>query len=497
MRRAAIVVALAALVAGLAATIASTARERRAADPETDARPDGCGRDYLAQTQRQIPTWVYVGDRNTPKTGPPPAPQHLEGVVDSPFERELAVHPTPEDLPTIHRSYDLNFNVLPDASFRGLLGGSAVDATGNYAGHGESTGRVHVEREQASTPRFVWPERGDRVSLFGNWIWDCGHWAGGGERTEIHPFRALWVARSHPVASQAEGDLFVTSDRSYAGIEADCAHLAKGVAVTFQACLVVAPREQGAYGSYRFHLAVPPRPRESSRLVVRVLDAGSSKSAPRPRTAVGSNGVDVSLDVPVGRVRVAARVLAGWTGGPPTDHVRVRFTRLLVRRAMDPGCANGQKTCGSKETTHGEQSSKGPGEWNVYVDAAGSWRVWGSGLLRARDGQVFHGGPVYDLRLRRRKPWRVLVYTRECDWGALGNADGPGNAMTPCPKTTEIGTFDGDDVPGLAVVHFGSPAAAIGSHVLRPQRYGSTCPAVNRLGCYEIAFRVERVPGRV
>jgi len=44
---------------------------------------------------------------------------------------------------------------------------------------------------------------------------------------------------------------------------------------------------------------------------------------------------------------------------------------------------------------------------------------------------------------------------------------------------------------------FGSPAAAIGSHVLRPQRYGSTCPAVNRLGCYEIAFRVERVPGRV
>jgi len=32
--------------------------------------------------------------------------------------------------------------------------------------------------------------------------------------------------------------------------------------------------------------------------------------------------------------------------------------------------------------------------------------------------------------------------------------------------------------------------------VLRPQRQGSTCPAVNRLGCYELAFRVERA-GRV
>jgi hypothetical protein len=30
--------------------------------------------------------------------------------------------------------------------------------TGNFAGQNESTGRVHVEREQGSLPFFAWPE---------------------------------------------------------------------------------------------------------------------------------------------------------------------------------------------------------------------------------------------------------------------------------------------------------------------------------------------------
>jgi hypothetical protein len=493
VRRAFAVLALAALAAGLAAAIGATAGQRAQPDPETDARPDGCARDYLKQTQRLSPTWVYVGDRDAPAAAPAPPPRRLEGRVASRYEPELASHPTREDLPTIHRSYDLNVNVLPDAAYRELLGGTASRRTGNFAGHNESTGRVHVEREQAATPRFAWPEAGDRVALVGNWVWDCGHWAGGGERTEIHPFRALWVERSHPLSSQAEGDLFVSSDRTYAGVEADCAHRSKGSVATFQACLLTEPAQQDVAGSYRFRLRLPPKPRPDARLALRVLDAGSSAGAPRASTRVVGSAVDVSLAVPHGRVVVAQRVLAGWTGGPPTDHVRVRFVSLLVRRAMDPGCTGGRTTCGSKETTHGEQVSKAPGEWNVYLDAAGSWRMWGSGLLRARDGQRFGGGPTFDLRLARGKPWRVFVFTRECDFGSLGNADGASHAMSPCPRSSEVGTFDGDDVPGIAVAHFRSPAAALGTHRLRPQSHGSTCPAVNTLGCYEVVFRVERV----
>jgi hypothetical protein len=495
MRRAGLVLALAAVCAGLAATLAATAREQPRADPEVDARPDGCGRDYLAQSQRQIPTWVFVGDRSAPAAGPAPPLRRLEGVVSSTYERELAVHPTPEDMPTIHRSYDLNVNVLPDPAYRGLLGGSEAARSGNFAGRGESTGRVHAEREQGATPFFVWPETGDRVALVGNWVWDCGHWAGGGERTEIHPFDVLWVERRDR-SPEAAGDLFLSTDKTFAGAQADCAHRAKGVGALFQPCQTTQSSWQDVSGTYRFRLRVPPRPGPKARLLVRVLDAGSTAEAPRPKARVKGNAVDVTLDAhatPGKKLVVAGRVLARWTRTAPAEHVRLRFTRLLVRRKMDPGCPGGRATCGSKQTTHGEQVSAGPGEWNVYVDAAGTWRMWGTGLLRARDGQVFRNGPTLDLRLARGRPWRVLVFTRECDFGSLGDADGASHALSPCPRSSEFGTFDGDDVPGIAVAHFRSPAAALGTHRLRPQRRGSTCPAVNRLGCYEIVFRVERV----
>jgi hypothetical protein len=495
MRRRALVLALAALCAGVAATLAATARDGRAVDPQVDARPDGCGRDYLAQSQRQQTTWAYVGDRSAPAAGAPPPLRRLDGVVVSRYEPELAVHPTPEDMPTIHRSYDLNLNVRADASDRDLLGGSAAQGTGNYAGRVESTGRVHVEREQGATPFFVWPDAGDRVSLVGSWVWDCGHWAGGGERTEIHPFDVLWVERRWP-SPDSEGDLFLSTDKTFAGVEADCAHATKGAVAAFQACLTTASSWQDVNGTYRFRLRAPLRPTARSHLVVRVVDAGSTPGAPRPQVRIRGAGVDVTLTMhaaPGRRVVVAQRVLAHWTHGVPEAHLRVRFTRLLVRRAMDPGCLDGKATCGSKETTHGEQVSSGPGEWNVYLDAAGTWRMWGSGLLRAHDGQVFRDGPTLDLHLARGRPWRLFVFTRECDFGSLGNADGASHALFPCPHSNEFGTFDGDDVPGYAVAHFRSPAASLGLHMLRPQRHGSTCPAVNRLGCYEIAFRVERV----
>ena len=443
MRRGVAVLALAVLSAGLAATLAATARQRALPDPQVEARPDGCGRDYLAQTRRDIPTWVFVGDRNAPASGPPPPPRRLEGRVVSRYFPELAVHPTPEDLPPIHRGYDFNFNVLPDPAYRGLLGGSAARRTGNFAGHSETTGRVHVEREQRALPAFTWPEAGDRVALVGSWVWDCGHWTGGGERTEFHSYRALWVERNGGRGSPAsatgasEGDLFLSSDKNYAGVEADCAHRAKGAIAAFHICLATEPAWQDLSGRYRFHLRVPPRPGPGARLVVRVVDAGSSEGAPWARTKANGNGVDVRIDVktkPGKRLVVAQRVLARWTGTARPEHLRIRFLRLIVRRAMDPGCPGGRNSCGSKETTHGEQFSRPPGEWNVYVDAAGVWKTWGGGLLRARDGQVFQKGPTLDVNLAPGRPWRVFVFTRECDFGSLGNADGATHALTPCPR---------------------------------------------------------------
>jgi hypothetical protein len=506
VKRVGVVLGTAALSAGLAAGLAATAGRQPPTfpDPQVQAGPDGCGRDYLAQVRRDIPTWVYVNDRDAPAAGPPPPQQRLEGAIASRYDPQLAVHPTEEDLPTIHRGYDFNFDVLPDKAYRDLLAGDPAQHTGNFAGRGPSTGRVHVEREQRALPFFAWPELGDRVTLVGSWIWDCGHWTPGGERTEIHSYRALWLERApgrpSPLSpsGETEGDLFLSSDKTYAGVEADCAHRTKGDTPAFRSCLATEPSWQDLSGSYRFRLRLPPRPAAGSRLLLHILDAGSSVGAPRAKAAVRAGGVDVTLSVsakPGAPLVIAQRVLARWTKAERPEHLRVRFLSLLVRRAMDPGCPGGRPTCGSVQTTHGEQVSAAPGEWNVYVNAAGVWRMWGSGLLRARDGQVFRGGPALDVHLARGRPWRVFVFTRECDFGSLGNADSAEHAMTPCPRSSEFGTFDGDDVPGIAVARFSSPDAALGLHRLRPLRLGSTCPAANTRGCYELQYRVERVRG--
>jgi hypothetical protein len=486
------------LAAGLAATLAAIAGP----DP-TQAAADGCVRNYIDQTQKKIPVWVYVGDHATPADGPPPPPQRLEGVTSSRYLPDLAVHPTEEDLPVVHRSYDFNFDVLPDAKYTGLMAGDSALHTGNFAGRGPSTGRVHVEREQAALPRFAWPEKGDRVVLVGSWVWDCGHWTPGGERTEIHSYRALWVVRRggrpSPLSpyGQSEGDLFLSNDKTYAGVEADCAHRTKGSTVAFRICLATESERQDVAGRYGFSLRVPPPPGSNARLIVRVVDARSSPAAPRPHVVVRGRNVDVSLKVarsPSSKLVVAKRILARWTGAPAPQHLRVRFVRLLVRRGMDPGCPLGQATCGSKETTLGEQVSSSPGEWNVYVEAAGVWATWGKGLLRARDEQVFRNGPTLDIYVGRHQSWRLFVFARECDWGSLGNADGPTHAMAPCPRSGEVGTFDGDDRPGVVIKHFRSPQASLGFHRARPlRRVLTTCPAVNKLGCYGLDYVVSRV----
>jgi hypothetical protein len=486
VRRARVVAGAAVLAAGLAATLAALAGRPAPGgiDPQ-QAVLDGCGRDYSAQVRREIPTWVYVGDHDAPPTGPPPPQQRLEGVVSSRYYPQLASHPTEEDLPTVHRAYDFNFDVLPDPVYRGLLGGDPAAHTGNFEGKSPSTGRVHVEREQTALPSFAWPEPGDRVALVGSWIWDCGHWLPGGERTEIHSYRALWVERT----GAGEGDLVVSNDKTYAGVEADCSHTAQRVTPVFQSCLATESRWADIRGTYHFRLDLPRRPGR-----VRVLDAGSSGGGARIRAVARGKGVDVTVTVttdPARRLVLAKRVLAG---APKREHLRVRFTRLLVRRAMDPGCANGRPSCGSKETTHGEQGSKPPGEWNVYLEAAGKWTTWAKGLLRTHDGQVFRNGPMLDVYVPRGRPWRVFAFARECDFGSFGNADGAGHAMTPCPRSSEYGSFaDGDDRPGVIVKRFPSPAAALGFHRGRPLRALSTCPIVNRRGCYELDYVVTRV----
>jgi hypothetical protein len=490
------------LVAAIAVAAAASALALTRPDPASQAQADGCQRTFSGLVSRQAPNWAYVNDKDYPANGPAPPPQWATGVVNSPLPA-LGSHPSPTDDPFVHTAYDVNFNVVPDAASSALVGGDPGANTGNFAGGvtslggetdlSEALGRLHIELEQTVYPTFAWPEPGNRVQVLGNWVWDCGHWENGGERTELHPFRALWIERPVSARSpygEAEGDLLITSNATPAGASADCAHRTKGNGDAFKSCLASAANWQDPSGSYGFTLPAPPKPSPATKLKIRIVDQGSA-GAPTVSVVKKGAGAHISLAVkasPNQRVVVAKQVFVGWTPVKASAlpvHLRVSFLSLLVRRAMDPGCPNGVKQCGSVETTRGDQITQPPGEFNIYWDAAGIWSPWQPALFAANDGQVIPGRQTVDLYVPRNRPWRVLTTGRECDFGSVN--------IVPCPHTSEFGNATGDDEPGLAVASFRSPGAAVGVHRVNAGLVPSTCPAANKDGCYQVTFRVSIV----
>lgn len=459
-------------------------------NPQTQAVGDGCRRDTTKILERLAPNWAYVNDRGAPASGPSPYAQWASGVVAAggrASERQLAVHPTGIDDPFSHGAYDGNLNLRPDPASSFLLG------TGNFSGDDETDGRLHVERESGSAwPFFAWPEQGDRVTLLGSWVWDCDHYQGEGEHTELHPIRAIWVARTtspRPPGGMTEGDLYASSDGTAAGLQAECAHRAKGDESAFHACVAPGEGWLDPSGDYRFTLPLPARPSRSARLRVRVVDAGSVGAPALAVTRVGSHLLLTAAvrAKPGKRLVLAKRVLAGWSKPPRRRivHLRVTTLSLLVRRSLDPTSARAGQT------------SYAPAEWNVYQDVAGVWSMWKPEVLRARDGRDYDTRHVVDLYLPSGLPWRFFLFTRECDFGSLGSAFGPNVPTFPCPHTQELGGFSGgqpgDDVPGWLAVHFRSPEASIGLHRANSSLAGSTCPPSVRKGCYQLTFLVARV----
>jgi hypothetical protein len=491
-----------ALAVAAAVVVASAgAASTKGPDPAQQALADGCARKTAELFTQQAPTWVYVDDKNFPALGPAPPPQWVKGAL--PPTRGvpwLAAHPTAVDDPPTHDSYDVLQNILPDSPYAGLLGGDEAAGTGNFEGDDEETGRLHTELEQGAFPDFAWPEQGNRVEVLGSWVWDCGHWLPGGERTELHPFRVLWVDRGVSTRSpsgETEGDLLITTVKTQAGKQADCAHKAKGSSLLFRACLAVEPNWQNVDGSYRFTLRAPPKPSAGAKLRARVLDGGSTTGAPRLGVKVGSGSATVSVTVrgtPGQRLVVAKRVFLGWSPMPAAKlplHLRLTFDRLLVRRAMDPGCPNGVPGCPSVETTRGGQITTSPGEWVLYTDVAGIWSPWKPSVLSVRDGQTVKLSRIVDFYVGRSKAWRLFVFTRECDFGSL--SANPTRPVAPCPASSELGDLAGDDVPGSVLDRYASPARSLGPHGSNSKLQESTCPAVNRAGCYRLTYRVRLV----
>jgi hypothetical protein len=466
-------------------------------DP-VDAVRDGCGTERFAIFNRLEPNWAYVNDRNTDASQPPPAGRWVSGVALPGDDSPLGVHPTPVDDPITHDSYDFILNLRPDPAGDDLLGGAEGTRTGNFAGDEEETARLHMEREEVGIPFAVWPEQGDRVQAYGSWVWDCEHFGGGGSRTEFHPIRALWAVRQFSPRSptgEAEAALWYSNSKTAAGVLADCAHRTKGDRQAFRTCQS-AGRATSSFadtGSRTFVLKAPPRPGPAGRLRARLVDVGSSRGAPRPRLSLAHDGVRVTLRLVSGRtVRVAYHVFVGWTRVPlhaRPRHLKVRLQELLVRRAMDPSCTLTQPDCPAKvETTQLGQNADAPGEWALYVDVGGIWSHVRPLVLRVRDGQRVRLAQTFDLYVPRGRTWRLAAFTRECDFGfpTFSRND---RTVYPCPRGEEFGHPTGDDRPGYLAA-----AGELGRHSADASLRESTCPPVNRQGCYRLTWSVLALP---
>ena len=121
------------------------------------------------------PQWVTVNPFNGAQDY-----RLLEGSV---FRSHVAVH---DDFLN-HDSHDANFSVTADPPFRNLI---------STEPEFENELLLGVEWETGSYPERFRPVYGDRVSVFGFWILDCGHPP---FYSEIHPPVGVAVHRPRPI----------------------------------------------------------------------------------------------------------------------------------------------------------------------------------------------------------------------------------------------------------------------------------------------------------
>ncbi|MCW2964257.1 MAG: hypothetical protein JWO17_1509 [Actinomycetia bacterium] len=453
-------------------------------DPNVQAIADGCQRDTTKIYTGLAPNWVYVNDKDFPSSGPPPAPRWVSGTVKGPLGL-LASRIASSDDPITHHSYDVNIDVTVDNA-NDFLTGVSRDTT-------PEQGTLHLERESTSFPEWARPQAGDRIQALGSWIWDCDHYQGRGEKTEFHPFRAAIVTRDVSprwAARTTEADVFVSTEATPAGRQAECAHTTKG-SDQFKSCSHSTPDWLSVNGSYAYDLAAPVTPCVHPGISSK--DHGSVNE-PRIVATVTSTGwhITFTINQPVGtRVVLAREEHATCENAPKLDHLRLHFDQLLVRRAMDPSCPPDKPTCPyANESTLLGQIVTAPGEWQLHWSVDGIWGRW-PGTLAAKDGSTFRGTQSVDFYVQPGKPWTLVTLARECDFGALPGWDGPGKPTLPCPRSSEVGNSAGDDYPGAITVT--QKGLALGTHIANASTAGSTCPPSNVKGCYQLTYTVSRL----
>lgn len=451
-------------------TCAATAVAKHPPAPSADgaALRDGCQRSDIPIGLVTSPEWVYV--YRDPKI------RRASGIA-------RVSHVSNEDDPLIHDWSDFNSNLVVDRGYSWMLGGSRARHTGNYAGHvSDEVGRLHFEWEMSTFPTFAWPWDGDRTTLWGSWIWDCGHWTVSpnnlpgakvtGETTELHPLDAIVVNRSDPYRArrgESETDAFISNAGTAAHAEQQCAlthHPADST--TYDSGYRNCARDRANFRqpllrSYSFFVPAPRRPSASTRLTFRAVTM-VHPSLGRERIRVERGGLAITVTLPrrAGAIRYGKSFFVSWAGAPAPAPTRLKVTlRTLVIHHADPSPSNPDKT---------------PPKWNLFLAVNGDWKLvndWVPGLARAHDGERFKINRSLTLTVPRGGRVLFQLAGRECDIPTHTTVFGlfiP--LLRPCaPNPDEINSnvyllLHNDDT-GTVLDVYRSAAAALGVHTRR------------------------------
>ena len=390
--------------------------------------------------------------------------------------------------------YDVNIDVTVDAA-DDFLTGTSRDTT-------PEQGTIHLERESSSYPEWARPQAGDRIEALGSWVWDCDHYQGrtARRRSSIPSARpgSAGIRAPSPRAprGEAEGDLFISTDPTPAGKQAECAHRDEGQRPV-QGVLARGAATGGAstgrtLRALRARSAPGRRPPRRSRLV----DKGSSRVAASAVTARKDGCADVVLTVDAAGRQARRRRVAGLRrlvegdaeGRPPAAALRppARAARdgsqLRARQAGVPGEERVDAARADRERP-GRVAAPLERRRHLGALARDARRRATARSSRARSRSTSTSSAAGSGRSSRS---RASATSARCPAGTA-----PGHPMAPCPLTTEIGNSKGDDYPGaIAVTYRG---AALGRHVTNAATAGSSCPPSNTHGCYQLTYTVSRV----
>jgi hypothetical protein len=447
-----------------ALVFAAAASARSSAPPTSPDQPlrDGCQRAVINQLFLRSPEWVYVYRD--------PSIRVAEGIA-------RVTHAAKDDAPGEHQWYDFNSNLVPDRQDRYLLGGSASAGTSNFArgetADGEEFRRLHFEWESGTLPFFAWPTDGDRVKLWGSWIWDCGHFTTGdrttGERTEFHPLNGIVVTRRSPYrtrGNESQTDVFISNDGNLAHAVEECARTHQPISPDsfgpdLRTCIQTPGNtRQSLSSAYSFFVPAPPKPSRGARLTYRMTRMVSG-SAANERVRVLSNGLAVTVSLRGGRgAGAAARrygksFYVGWSGRqrPAPTRLKITLGTLTVNHADPlPG------------------PTPRPGLWNLYLDVNGYWKLlndWTPALNSVSDGQRLRLNRTVTIQVPQGRGVSLLVQGRECDEPSQQVVNGElVPIVKPCPVNREEFQLANDDT-GTILDNYRSAGAALGTHTSR------------------------------